>query len=60
MYSVKIGAWKSIKNTLIVLLPSLTAAWAAFQTNLPAEYQGMAMAVGGFIGYFVKNWLQQK
>ena len=59
-YSVKVGLWKTLKNTLVVLVPASIAAWAAFVTNAPAEYQPVLTFVGGFVGYFVKNWFQFK
>ena len=60
IYSIKTGVWKSIQNTLVVLVPAVLASWATFVTNLPPEYQATATAIGGFLGYFVKNYVKNK
>jgi hypothetical protein len=59
-YSFWLGVWKSIKNTAIVLIPAFTAGWLAFLANLPAEYQGIVAAIGGFLAYLLKNYIQVK
>ena len=59
-YSFWTGVWKSIKNTVIVLLPAMGAGWLAFVAALPAEWQGVAGFVGGFLAYLAKNYFQNK
>ena len=57
-YNLKVGMKKSLKNALVVLLPALIAAWGSFQVNLPETYKPIAMFIGGFVGYAVKNWIE--
>ena len=62
-YSKILGVWKSVKNTIIVLVPALAAGWLAFTQNVPAEIYGLPtqpiiMAVGGFLTYMLKNYIQ--
>ena len=57
-YSFITGLWKSVKNTTIVLLPALGAGWIAFTQKVPEEYTPIVLAIGGFLAYFVKNYLQ--
>ena len=59
-YSFLIGIWKSVKNTVIVLLPALGAGYAAFLNNVPQDYHWFFMALGGFFAYLVKNYFQNK
>ena len=59
-YSVKTGLWKSVKNTVIVLVPAFLAGGAAFATNVPANYQPVVAAIGGFVVYFIKNFIQNR
>lgn len=59
-YSLKTGIWKSVKNTLVVLLPAFGAGYAAFIMNSPEDLQPYFMAIGGFFAYLVKNYLQVK
>ena len=51
-YSFWIGAWKTIKNGLIFLLPSLVA----FQTDVPQQY---AVILSSLI-YLIKNYISNK
>ena len=57
-YSLSLGIWKSLKNTLVVLLPAGIAGWAAFSANVPAEYQPIVTFFGGLLAYLVKNYIQ--
>jgi hypothetical protein len=59
-YSFGLGLWKSLKNSLIVLIPALSAGWLAFAANLPSEYQLFVPFIGGFLAYLVKNYIQVK
>ncbi len=59
-YSIWIGIKKTIKNGLIVMGPAAIAGYASFIAALPTEYQTAATAIFGFLGYFVKNWIQNK
>jgi len=59
-YSFFMGLWKSIKNTVIILAPAAGAGWLAFQAEAPVEYQPFIMALGGFIVYMFKNYIQVK
>lgn len=55
-YSFKIGIWKSVKNTLIVLAPALIS----FIANLPDEVTVKYAMPLGLICYFLKNLVQVK
>lgn len=55
-YSVVLGIWKTIKNGLVVLAPSILA----FIGALPPEIQVEHTIVLGFIIYFIKNFIQVK
>jgi len=55
-YSFWTGLWKTIKNGLIVLAPSIVA----FITNLPADIQTVYAMPIGFILYFIKNYIQNR
>lgn len=59
-YSIGIGIWKSIKNTIIVLLPAFAASWAAFVANAPTEYALIYPIIGGFFAYLIKNFIENK
>lgn len=59
-YSLKIGLWKTLKNTIIVLVPAAVAAWGAFAANVPEEYKPVVTFLGGFLGYFAKNWISNR
>jgi len=59
-YSFKTGLVKSIKNTIVVLLPALAAGWLAFTQNVPQEYNLYITIAGGFLAYLVKNYIQNK
>jgi len=59
-YSFKTGVWKSIKNTIIVLLPAFAASWAAFVANAPTEYAVVYPILGGFFAYLVNNFIKNK
>jgi len=59
-YSFLTGIWKSIKNTAIILLPAGAAGWAAFQAEVPPDYQCYIMAIAGFAVYLAKNYIQVK
>ena len=45
---------------LVVLLPGMGAGYAAFLTEIPTEYQPYCMALGGFLAYLSKNYIQNK
>ncbi len=47
-YSLKIGLWKTFKNSAVLLVPFFVAMMAA----VPAEYAWLA----GPIVYMLKNW----
>jgi hypothetical protein len=55
-YSVKTGIWKSIKNWVIVLAPSILA----FLANLPEEWKLAYAPLLGMVTYFLKNWYENK
>lgn len=59
-YRFGLGLWKSLKNTVVVFLPAITAGWLAFTSNVPTEYAGLIAFVGGFIAYMAKNYIQVK
>jgi len=59
-YSFITGFWKTAKNWIIVSVPAFTAGWVAFVAALPQEEQVLAMALAGFVSYFVKNLVQVK
>lgn len=55
-YSLKTGIWKTIKNGIIVLAPSILA----FAANLPDDVKVQYAMPLGFVLYFVKNLLENK
>jgi hypothetical protein len=55
-YSLKTGIWKTLKNGLIVLGPSIIAFVAA----LPADVQIKYAAPLGFLLYFIKNYIENR
>jgi hypothetical protein len=55
-YSIKLGLWKTIKNTLVVLSPAIISFLAQLPDEVTVKY---AMPIG-FIVYFVKNYIQVK
>ena len=55
-YSVILGVWKTIKNGLIVLAPSIIA----FIAELPPEISAQYTIPLGFVLYFLKNLIQVK
>jgi|WetSurMetagenome_2_1015567.scaffolds.fasta_scaffold483420_2 hypothetical protein len=55
-YSIRTGLWKTFKNCLIVLGPSIVAFVAA----LPPEYQTQYAPILGIVLYFVKNYAENK
>jgi hypothetical protein len=55
-YSFKTGIWKTVKNGLILLAPSIVA----FLANLPADIQvEYAMPIGLAL-YFIKNYIENR
>jgi len=60
-YSFKIGLWKSLKNTLIVVgIPALVLFVDNWTTIIPNEWNVYAAPIMGFAAYLVKNYLQNK
>lgn len=59
-YSMKMGIWKSLKNTAVVLAPAAVAGWLAFVAAVPDEYKPIVTALGGFLGYFAKNFHENR
>ena len=60
-YSLKIGAWKSIKNVAIVAgVPALLWIVNNWTEVVPEEYWNIAAPVIGFVAYLVKNYIQNK
>ena len=51
-YSLWIGIWKTIKNSLVLLGPFLLAVLA----GVPQEYA----IVTGPIAYLIKNWIENR
>ena len=51
-YSIWIGLWKTIKNSVFMLVPFLLA----ILVTVPAEYAWIA----GPIVYMLKNWYETK
>ena len=60
-YSFKIGLWKSLKNTAIVIgVPALIFLIDNWTQWIPDEYNAWALPIFGFLSYLVKNYLQNK
>lgn len=59
-YKFGLGLWKSLKNTFIVFAPAVLAGWYAFENSVPIEYAGLIGFIGGFVIYFIKNYIQVK
>lgn len=60
-YSFKIGAWKSVKNTAIVIgVPALIFLVDNWTEWIPAKYNSIALPIFGFLSYLVKNYIQNK
>jgi len=59
-YSLWVGVQKALKNGLVVMAPAFVAGWLAFITNVPDPYKTLVAAVGGFLGYLLKNWIENK
>ena len=60
-YDILIALKKSLKNTLVVLiLPAIVFLSNNYAEWLPKEYWPVAALVAGFIGYMVKNWVENK
>lgn len=60
-YSVKTGAVKSVKNTLIVWgVPAAVLLLDHWTEFIPQDYHVVATPVMGVVAYFVKNYLQNK
>ena len=60
-YKASIGAWKSIKNVLIVWgIPALVLLIDNWTQWIPKEYQATAIPIMGALAYFVKNYIQNK
>jgi len=55
-YSFWLGVWKSLKNGIIVLAPSIIA----FLSNLPPEIAATYAMPIGFVLYFLKNYIQNR
>jgi len=55
-YSLKIGIFKSIKNTAIVMgIPALVLLLDNWTQWIPEEYQKIALPIIGLISYGGKN-----
>ena len=60
-YKVSIGAWKSIKNVLIVWgIPALVLLIDNWTEWIPENYHATAIPIMGLIAYFIKNYIQNK
>jgi len=60
-YKVSIGAWKSIKNVLIVWgIPAVVLLVDNWTNWIPGEHHAKAIPIMGAIAYFVKNYIQNK
>ena len=60
-YKVSIGAWKSIKNVLIIWgIPALALLIENWVDWIPNEYHQAAIPIMGLIAYFTKNYIQNK
>ncbi len=60
-YSISVGAWKSIKNVLIVWgIPALVLLVDNWTQWIPEGSQKAAIPIMGVIAYFVKNYIQNK
>lgn len=60
-YNLKTGLWKSFKNTAVVLvIPALYFLVNNWQEWVPTQYNTYALPIFGFIGYFLKNYKENK
>ena len=60
-YSVKIGAWKSLKNLAIIVgIPALVLFIDNWTSILPVEWKAIATPIMGFLAYFVNNYIKNK
>lgn len=60
-YSLKIGAWKSLKNLAIVVgIPALILFIDNWTSIIPEEWTAIAAPIMGFVSYFVKNYIENK
>jgi hypothetical protein len=60
-YKFGLGLWKTLKNTAIVLvLPEIYYLINNWQVWVPTQYNVWAVPIFGFVGYFIKNFVENK
>lgn len=60
-YSLKLGLWKTLKNTAIIVgIPALILFLDSWTQIIPSEWTVYAAPIMGFLSYFVKNYIENR